>query len=58
MDDEDAIQDALEDIEEAEAEVRLAEELGADIEGPLVRLLRALSRLDELEEAARARKLN
>lgn len=58
MDDEDAIQDALEDIEEAEAEVRLAEELGADTKGPLMRLLRALARLDDLEEAARARKLN
>lgn len=58
MDDEDAIQDALEDIEEAEAEVRLAEELGADTEGPLVRLLRALSRLDELEAAAADRRLN
>lgn len=58
MDHEDAMRDALEDIEEAEAEVRLAEELGADTKGPLLRLLRALSRFDDLEEIERARKLN
>lgn len=53
MDREDPLQDALEDVEEAEAEVRLAEELGADVQGPLAALGRALLKVEELEKARR-----
>lgn len=53
MDDDEAMQDALEDVEEAEAEVRLAESLGGDIKGPLAALGRALLKVEELETARR-----
>lgn len=49
MEREDPLQDALEDVEEAEADVRLAEELGADVKGPLAALGRALLKVEELQ---------
>lgn len=53
MDDEDAMPDALEDVEDAEADVRLAETLGGDVAGPLAALGKALLKVEELEKARR-----
>lgn len=48
MDDDDAIRAALEELEEAEAEVRLAEMLGSDTSGPEAEVEQAIAKLAAL----------